>query len=87
MPGLAEALEQAQGQVGRRPLADILTDCLEATGAWAGIAAWEGPLGVANARAYLDLLAGAEGLLPEATFVKADFNLKEAFQPPDIRRR
>ena len=85
LPGLAESLEQARGQVGRRPLADILTDWLEATGAWAGIAAWEGPLGVANARTYLDLLAAAEAGLPEATFVKADFNLQEAFQPPDPR--
>jgi ATP-dependent exoDNAse (exonuclease V) beta subunit len=85
LPGLAEALSQARSQVGRQPLADILTDWLEATNAWAGIAAWEGPLGVANARAYLDLLAGAEVGLPEATFVKADFNLKEAFQPPDPR--
>ena len=85
MPGLAESLEQARGQVGRRPLADILTDWLEATGAWAGIAAWEGPLGVANARTYLDLLAGAEAGLPEATFVQADFTLEAAFQPPDPR--
>ena len=60
-----------------------MTGFLEATGAWAGIAAWEGPRGVANARTYLDLLAAAEDGLPEATFVKADFNLQEAFQPPD----
>jgi len=85
LPGLAESLEQARRQVGRRPLADILADWLEASRAWAGIAAWEGPLGVANARTYLDLLAAAEEGLPEATFVKADFNLKEAFQPPDPR--
>ena len=50
-----------------------------------GMAAWEGPPGVANARAYLDLLAEAEAGLPEATFTKADFNLQEAFQPPDPR--
>ncbi|MGA9756159.1 MAG: UvrD-helicase domain-containing protein, partial [Desulfobaccales bacterium] len=81
----ASALENAQAQVGRRPLADILTDLLEATSAWAGIAAWEGPLGIANARVYLDLLSGAEAGLPEATFGKADFNLAEAFQPPDPR--
>ena len=85
LPGLAESLKTARGQVGRRPLADILTDWLGATSAWAGIAAWEGPLGVANARTYLDLLAAAEAGLPEATFVKADFNLQEAFQPPDPR--
>jgi ATP-dependent helicase/nuclease subunit A len=85
LPGLAESLEQSRSQVGRRPLADILADWLGATGAWAGIAAWEGPLGVANARAYLALLAGAEAGLPEATFVKGDFNLKEAYQPPDPR--
>jgi len=83
LAGLAESLQQARGQVGRRPLSDILADFLEATGAWAGIAAWEGPRGVANARAYLDLLAAATDRLPEAAFVKADFNLQTAFQPPD----
>jgi ATP-dependent helicase/nuclease subunit A len=83
LPGLAESLQQARDQVGRRPLSDILTGFLEATGAWAGIAAWEGPRGIANARAYLDLLAAATDGLPEATFVKADFNLQAAFQPPD----
>lgn len=82
---LAESLETARRQVGRRPLADILTDWLDETFAWAGIAAWEGPLGVANARTYLDLVAGAEADLPEATFLKVDFNLQEAFQPPDPR--
>ncbi|MBU4447291.1 MAG: UvrD-helicase domain-containing protein, partial [Proteobacteria bacterium] len=83
LPGLAESLQLARDQVGRRPLSDILTGFLEATGAWAGIAAWEGPRGVANARTYLDLLAAATDGLPEATFVKADFNLQAAFQPPD----
>jgi ATP-dependent helicase/nuclease subunit A len=82
---VAGSLETARAQVGRRPLADILTDYLAATRAWAGIAAWEGPLGIANARAYLDLLAAAEAGLPEATFVKANFSLTEAFQPPDPR--
>ena len=83
LPGLAESLKLARDQVGRRPLSDILTGFLEDTGAWAGIAAWEGPRGVANARTYLDLLAAAADGLPEATFVKADFNLQAAFQPPD----
>jgi ATP-dependent helicase/nuclease subunit A len=82
---LSRALEQAQRHVGRRPLVDILTDWLDETGAWTGIAAGEGPLGVANARTYLDLVARAEAGLPEATFLKADFNLQEAFQPPDPR--
>jgi len=85
LPGLAEALLNVRGQVGRRPLADILTEWLDAAGPWTGIAAWEGPPGVANARAYLDLLAAAEAGLPEATFGKTDFNLKEAYQPPDPR--
>ncbi len=83
LPGLAESLQLARCQVGRRPLSDILTGFLEETSAWAGIAAWEGPRGVANARTYLDLLAAADDGLPEATFVKADFNLQAAFQPPD----
>jgi ATP-dependent exoDNAse (exonuclease V) beta subunit len=83
LAGLAEAFQQARDQVGRRPLCDILAGFLEETSAWAGIAAWEGPRGVANARAYLDLLAAADDGLPEATFVKADFNLQTTFQPPD----
>jgi ATP-dependent exoDNAse (exonuclease V) beta subunit len=85
LPGLNELLGAALGQVGRRPLVDILADWLAATGAWAGIAAWEGPLGVAGAQSYLELLAAAEAGLPEATFVRADFNLQEAYQPPDPR--
>jgi len=72
-------------QLGRRPLADILTDWQDATGAWTTIAAWEGPPGVANARTYLDLLAAAEAGIPESTFIKSDFNLQETFQPPDPR--
>jgi ATP-dependent exoDNAse (exonuclease V) beta subunit len=83
LAGLAEALQLARCRVGQRPLSDILTGFLEETGAWAGIAAWEGPRGVANARTYLDLLAAATDGLPEAAFVKADFNLQTAFQPPD----
>ncbi len=85
LAALAASLEKARGQVGRRPLADLLAEWLDAAQAWAGIAAWEGPPGVANARAYLDLLAAAEAGLPEATFAQADFNLEEAFQPPDPR--
>ena len=57
--GWPSLLSSPGDQVGRRPLSDILTGFLEATGAWAGIAAWEGPRGVANARTYLDLLAAA----------------------------
>ncbi|MDP3183620.1 MAG: UvrD-helicase domain-containing protein [Desulfobaccales bacterium] len=79
------ALLAAREQVGRRPLTDILGRWLADTGSWSGLAAAEGPLGVANARAYLDLLAEAEAALPEATFLKADFMLKDAFQPPDPR--
>ncbi|MFZ5450241.1 MAG: UvrD-helicase domain-containing protein [Thermodesulfobacteriota bacterium] len=82
---LATSLAEAQRQVGRRPLADILTEWLNVISGWTGIAAWEGPLGVANGRTYLDLLAAAEEGLPETTFLKADFNLQEAFQPPDPR--
>ncbi len=80
---LANNLMAALDQVGRRPLAEVAGDWLAAVEAWPGIAAWEGPLGVACARAYLDLLAQAEAGLPEATFTQADFSLPEAFQPPD----
>jgi hypothetical protein len=81
IPGLLAAREQ----VGRRPLAEVLHGFLEAAGAWPGLAALEGPLGVANGRAYLDLLTAAESGLPEATFSRAGFNLELAFQPPDPR--
>ncbi len=79
------ALLEAQARVGRRPLADIISGWLDETGAWAGLAAWKGAAGVANARAYLDLLHGADAGLPEATFARADFIFPEAFQPPDPR--
>jgi ATP-dependent exoDNAse (exonuclease V) beta subunit len=82
---MVAALKAARDRVGRLPLEEILRGFLDETQAWMGIASWEGPAGVANARAYLDLLADAESGLPEATFLKADFNLQEAFQPPDPR--
>jgi ATP-dependent helicase/nuclease subunit A len=79
------ALLQSRRQAGRTSLHDTLREFLDATRAWEGIAAWEGAPGVANARTYLELLAQAESGLPEATFLKADFNLAEAYQPPDPR--
>jgi ATP-dependent helicase/nuclease subunit A len=82
---LARSLLAAQGLLGRRPLAEIIYGLLDETGAWEEVATWEGPAGVANARAYLDLLQAAESGLPEATFGKTDFNLAEAYQPPDPR--
>jgi ATP-dependent exoDNAse (exonuclease V) beta subunit len=85
LAALIQSLDQARGQVGRRPLADILAAWLDRTQSWAAIAGGEGPPGVANARSYLDLLAAAEAGLPEATWSRADFNLAEAFQPPDPR--
>jgi len=82
---LTAALLGTRDRVGRRPLATIVADFLNDTGAWPVLAAWEGPAGVANARAYLDLLDAAESGLPEATFAKADFTFPEAYQPPDPR--
>ncbi len=85
LASLTKSLLAARARVGRRPLREIVGQWLAETEAWTGIAAWEGPLGVACARAYLELLAQAESGLPEATFSQADFNLPEAFQPPDPR--
>jgi ATP-dependent helicase/nuclease subunit A len=82
---LVALLTAGRSQTGRQPLAEILAEFLDKAPAWDGIAAWEGPPGVANARAYLSLLAAAETGLPEATFRQADFQLKSAFQPPDPR--
>ena len=82
---LTQNLLMALDRVGRRPLADLIGQFLEEAEAWPGLAAWEGPLGVACARAYLELLAASESGLPEATFAQADFSLPEAYQPPDPR--
>jgi ATP-dependent helicase/nuclease subunit A len=82
---LAAALGEALDQAGRRPLGEVIVDWLSVTDSWLGLAAWEGAAGVANAQAYLDLLHAAESGRPETTFLKADFDLQEAFQPPDPR--
>lgn len=82
---VGEALVAAPAAVGRLPLAEVLREFLDRVGAWQGIAAWEGPLGVANTRVYLELLARAEVALPQATWHKAGIFLAEAYQPPDPR--
>jgi ATP-dependent helicase/nuclease subunit A len=82
---LAQMLLAARERVGREPLAETLERFLNDTAAWMNIAAWEGALGVACARTYLNLLADAEEGLPETTFLKADFALEGAYQPPDPR--
>ncbi len=82
---VGEALLAAEAEAGRRPLGEVLREFLDRVEAWPGIAAWEGPLGVANARVYLDMLARAETALPQATWKKASLLLAEAYQPPDPR--
>jgi ATP-dependent exoDNAse (exonuclease V) beta subunit len=85
MARLAQMLLAARERVGREALADTLERFLREAQAWAGIAAWEGALGVASARTYLKLLAESEMGLPETTFLKADLVLEGAYQPPDPR--
>jgi ATP-dependent helicase/nuclease subunit A len=85
LPNLIAALCAVRDQVGRAPLNETLRTFLQAVDAWNGIAAWEGPAGVANARSYLELVADAESGLPETTFLKTEFNLAEAYQPPNPR--
>lgn len=85
LTSLIQHLLAAKERVGREPLALTVEGFLEKSGAWAGIAAWEGALGVACARTYLALLAQSDAGLPEATFVKTDFALEGAYQPPDPR--
>ncbi|MEJ5329839.1 MAG: UvrD-helicase domain-containing protein [Desulfobaccales bacterium] len=82
---VGRALLAAEAAAGRLPLGEVLREFLDRVEAWQGIAAWEGPLGVANARVYLDLLARAESALPQATWKKAGIFLAEAYQPPDPR--
>jgi ATP-dependent helicase/nuclease subunit A len=82
---LVSALKAAFDQVGRRPLAEIIHQWLDTAGAWPGLALKDGPLGVACARAYLELLALAEAGSPEATFKEAELALEDAYQPPDPR--
>ncbi len=83
--GLTRLLLDARERLGREPLVETLERFLEDSQAWGKIAAWEGALGVACARTYLRLLADSEIGLPEATLVKADFALQDAYQPPDPR--
>jgi ATP-dependent exoDNAse (exonuclease V) beta subunit len=83
LKNLVDRLMAAREQVGLRSLEAVVRDFLDEAGAWKGIASREGPLGVANALAYLDLVAQAETALPEYTFRKVDFALAEAYQPPD----
>jgi ATP-dependent helicase/nuclease subunit A len=82
---LAHMLLAARERVGREPLAETLERFLDEAAAWTNIAAWEGALGVACARTYLNLLADSEEGLPETTFLKCDFALEGAYQPPDPR--
>ncbi|MGD0827785.1 MAG: UvrD-helicase domain-containing protein [Desulfobaccales bacterium] len=83
LANLIDKLLAALAQVGRQPLAATIGQWLDEMDAWSGLATWERAMGVACARAYLELLAQAEFGLPEATFTQADFTLAEAFQPPD----
>ena len=85
LASLTHSLLAARKRVGREPLARTLEGFLEEAGAWAGVAAWEGALGVACAQTYLNFLVEAEAGLPETTFLKADFALEGAYQPPDPR--
>ncbi len=82
---LSQGLAGSGRRVGREPLERTLTDCLVQLKGWDQIAGWEGPQGVANGRAYLDLLAAASAATPEATLIQAEDLLHEAFQPPDPR--
>ncbi len=79
------SLEGAGKRVGREPLHDILSAWLAKVDGWRQLADWEGPGGVANARAYLDLLAGAAAPTPEETLMRAGDLLAQAYQPPDPR--
>ncbi len=85
LASLAARLLAAFERVGREPLVDTLERLLADVGAWRGLAAWEGALGVASARTYLRLLQEGEAGLPEATWERADFILEGAYQPPDPR--
>ena len=78
-----QVLTAAEKRVGREPLDVILSDCLSRLGSWEKLAAREGPQGIANAKAYLELLAAAAAPTPEATLAQAVELLAQAYQPPD----
>ncbi|MBW1918150.1 MAG: UvrD-helicase domain-containing protein [Deltaproteobacteria bacterium] len=80
---LVRLLEQARQQVGRQPLAAIVTELLNRWPAWAGVARLAGAAGIANSRRYLELLAQAESGIPEVTLERMAFQLENAFQPAD----
>ena len=85
-----QSLDLAGKRVGREPLHEILAAWLTqkdgpGVEAWPKTAAWEGPQGVANVKAYLDLVAAAAAATPEATLIQTEDLLAEAYQPPDPR--
>ena len=80
-----QAMKAAGKRVGREPLNEILADWLLQVEAWSKTAAWEESQGVANLKAYLDLVAGTVAGTPEATVIQVDDLLAEAYQPPDPR--
>ena len=80
-----QVLAAAGKRLGREPLDAILSDCLSRCQGWEKLAAWEGPQGIANVRAYLELLAAAAAPTPEATLMQAEDLLSRTYQPPDPR--
>lgn len=80
-----KGLAVAGQRLGREPLEATLEACLVGIEGWEKIASWEGPQGVANARSYLEKVAGAAGATPETTLAEVKEVLAEAYQPPDPR--
>ncbi len=83
--GFYQNLTDAAAQLGRQPLQEILSNWLTTVGAWEIAARWEGAQGVANLKAYLDLLTAAAGSTPTGTLQQVTDLLQEAYQPPDPR--
>ena len=80
-----QALEDSGKRVGRDPLHEILAAWLLQVEAWPKAAGWEESQGVANLKAYLDIVAGAVAGTPEATLIQVEDLLAEAYQAPDPR--
>ncbi|MBU0513452.1 MAG: UvrD-helicase domain-containing protein [Proteobacteria bacterium] len=76
-------LAEGAGQVGRRPLAEVVEAVWLDLGGARGAARLSGPAGVENCRAVLALLAAVEGDGPHRTLDALERRLDGVYQPED----
>lgn len=78
-----QSLDNAAAKLGRSPCQEIISGLLAEIGAWEQAACWEGAQGVANLKAYLDLLAAEGPAIPAEILTRTTAILAQTYQPPD----